>query len=113
MHELAVTQNILETCLKHAFAANANKIVNIKIVIGQFASILDDSVEFYWAIITNETIAQESKLEFIRIPASFNCRDCRVIFNWKENLYNCPSCNSTQISLQSGTEFYIDSIEIN
>jgi len=112
MHELTVTQNILETSLRHAQNANAKKITNIKIVIGQFASIIDDSIIFYWDLISKETIAKGSCLEFKRIPANFRCRDCEEFFSWNDDIFACPHCNSDKIIIQTGTEFYIESIEI-
>jgi hydrogenase nickel incorporation protein HypA/HybF len=57
MHELAVTQSILEICLRHAEEANAAKITDINLIIGQFSSIVDDSVQFYWDMIADGTIA--------------------------------------------------------
>jgi len=112
MHELAVTQSILETSLRYAQTAEAGKILSIRIVIGQFASFIDDSVEFYWNLISKETIAEGSILEFKRIPAAFLCQDCGSEFLWTENLYNCPNCRSKKITIQTGTEFYLESIEV-
>ena len=112
MHELAVSQNILDTSIKYAKAADAKKILSINIVIGQFASIIDDSLTFYWDLITKETIAQQSNLEFTRLPAKFCCRECGFLFNWDQDIYSCPACSSEKIIIQSGTEFYIESIEV-
>jgi hydrogenase nickel incorporation protein HypA/HybF len=113
MHELAVTQNILDTSIRHAQAAKAQKILSIKIIIGQFASIVDDSVAFYWDLIAKGTIAQEAILEFERVPAQFTCQDCAGKFLWEDNLISCPRCNSNRIKIESGTELFIDSIMID
>lgn len=112
MHELTVTKSILETCIKHAKAADAKKIISIKIVIGQFASIIDDSIMFYWNLLSDETFAKGSILEFERIPAIFCCQECKNTFEWNEEIFVCPYCSSNKITLQTGTEFYIQSIEV-
>jgi len=76
MHELSVTENILEIASRHAIKANAHSISDIHIVIGQLSSIIDDSVEFYWDIISEGTICKGARLHFSRIPARLECLDC-------------------------------------
>lgn len=61
MHELAVTQSILDISLRHAQKAGAEKITGINLVIGEFASIVDDSVQFYWELYAQGTIAQNAQ----------------------------------------------------
>ena len=64
MHELSVTESILEISLRHANKVNAKRITNLYLVIGQLASIVDDSVQFYWDIISKGTIAEGAMLHF-------------------------------------------------
>ena len=52
MHELAVTENILNIALTHAEKSDAARITNLYLVIGQLSSVLDDSVQFYWDLLT-------------------------------------------------------------
>jgi hydrogenase nickel incorporation protein HypA/HybF len=48
MHELAVTENILNIAVQHGTQANAVRVTSLQLVIGQLSSIVDDSVRFYW-----------------------------------------------------------------
>ena len=52
MHELSVTESILEITVRHAQDAGAIKVNDLYLVIGDLASIVDDSVQFYWEIIS-------------------------------------------------------------
>ena len=112
MHELAVTQNILEICLRHANQANATKITGINLVIGQFSSIVDDSVQFYWDMIANRTIAQEAVLHFNRIPGEMKCQSCGHAFQPTNRAFACPSCCSLQVRITNGEEFRVESIDV-
>jgi Zn finger protein HypA/HybF involved in hydrogenase expression len=71
MHELAVTESILEIALRHGQPAQARKITDLYLVIGQLSSIVDDSVQFYWDFISKNTPAEGAS--FSRIPAEFCC----------------------------------------
>lgn len=112
MHELAVTESILEIALRHAQQANAAKITAMNIVIGQLSAIVDDSVQFYWDIISADTPAQGAQLNFKRVAAEMQCRDCGFNFALDGKNLPCPQCGSTFIKVLHGEEFFLESIEI-
>jgi hydrogenase nickel incorporation protein HypA/HybF len=74
-------------------------------------SIVDDSVQFYWDIISEGTIAQGATLHFDRRPAMLRCQGCCCEFPMNEG-FVCPQCHSQQVSLISGDEFYLDTINV-
>jgi|GEM_PF-5568018 len=53
MHELSVTESVLEIACRHAGKAQAKRVTDIYLVIGRLSSIVDDSVQFYWNLISN------------------------------------------------------------
>ena len=112
MHELAVTQSILDISLRHAEKAGAKRITDINLVIGQFSSIVDDSVQFYWDIVANGTIAQGATLHFNRILGEMTCKSCGHVFQPKDDTFTCPSCSSISVKITKGEEFRVDSIDI-
>lgn len=112
MHELAVTENIFNIAVKHAEQAQAVRVTDVHLVIGRLSSIIDDSVQFYWDLVTQETICADSKLHFKRIPAKISCLDCSNEFQLEDELTPCPACNSIHLKILSGEEFWLDSIEI-
>jgi hydrogenase nickel incorporation protein HypA/HybF len=112
MHELAVTQNILDIALKHASQANARKITRLNLVIGQLSSIIDDSVQFYWDMVAANTIAEGAQLIFQRVKTVFTCLDCHYAFSPGQNSFSCPECSSSNIKITAGEEFFLESIEV-
>lgn len=112
MHEMAVTQSILTITCQHAERANAARITDIHLVIGQLSSIVDDSIQFYWDFIAAGTLAEGATLHFERIPAQLTCNDCSHTFALTAGLMPCPICDSLNLSVTAGDEFYIASIDI-
>lgn len=112
MHEYSVTENILNIACKHAANANAKRVTDIHITIGQLSSIVDDSVQFYWDIISKDTICEKATLHFNRIPAEIMCLACGNTYPIKDGLTACPECSSVRIKVIAGEEFLLDSIEI-
>lgn len=112
MHELAVTESILDIALNHAQMNGAKKVTDIYLVIGKLSSIVDDSVQFYWDFISKDSICQAAKLHFERIPAEFTCLDCGNTYQIDKELSPCPNCGSAKVQIHRGNEFWVDSIEI-
>lgn len=112
MHELPITQNILEIALKHGNQANAKRILYLNIVMGQLTSFIDDSIQFYWDIISKDTIAEGAVLNFKRIPAEFKCLDCYHVYLFETDEFLCPVCGGSNVEICAGKEFFLDSIDI-
>lgn len=112
MHELSVTESILEIASSHAKNAGASKVTQINLVIGKLSSIVDDSIQFYWDTISEGTICFGAKLSFVRPPAILHCTECGQDYPIDQELIPCPHCGSYQTTIVGGEEFFIDSIEI-
>jgi len=112
MHELPVTESVLEIALRHAKKADASNIKFINIKIGEYSSIIDDSIQFYWDIISKDTIAEGAILKFNRIPAKFLCLECDKEFKPGKSEFTCPYCKSNKVKLVQGNEFSLESIDI-
>ncbi len=112
MHELSITESILDIATQHARNADAKRVTHVYLVIGRLSSIVDDSVQFYWDILNKETICEGARLHFERIPARLTCLDCGATYTLSAELIPCPECQSSRVKVNSGEEFRVDSIEI-
>jgi len=112
MHELMVTESILEIALRHADQAKAGRISDLYLVIGALSSVVNDSVQFYWDFVSEGTAAEGATLHFRRIPAELACQACGNTYSPDENL-TCPACESSNIQIISGQEFFLEAIEIS
>ena len=113
MHELALTQNILDIAIKHAEKANAKKVNTIYLVIGQLSSVVDDSVSFYWDMISEGTIAEGASLQFRRIPTKMSCNKCNKEYDPTPGNFACPYCGSESVTVKQGNEFFLEAIDID
>ena len=112
MHELSVTEQILDIALRHAREAQAMRIRDVYLVIGELSSIVDDSVQFYWDFVSRGTIAEQSQLHFRRITAVMECDDCGHTYSPHQHLL-CPACGSRNITITAGEEFYLEAIDVD
>ena len=112
MHELTITESLLEIALRHANNANASRITDLYIVIGDLSSVVDDSVQFYWDIVAKDTLAEGANLHFERKATKILCLDCEEVYKPSNNTLVCPNCKSIRVKILNGEEFFLESINI-
>ncbi len=112
MHELSVTESILDIVCRHATDAGAQRVKRIHLVIGDLASIVDDSVQFYFDFLSEDTCARGAELVFERIPTRLACRACGHEWTPGSGDWTCPRCGAVGAQVVAGKEFYVDSIEV-
>ena len=114
MHELPVTQGILSVVLETAQQHGNRPVLAIDLVIGDLSSIVDDSVQFYFDILSRNTLAEGASLNFRREPATAHCWDCGHQFKTSIPLPSvCPDCGVNRLHISGGREFYLESIEVD
>jgi hydrogenase nickel incorporation protein HypA/HybF len=112
MHELGVTENIVNIALTKAGEAQANKVTQIKLVVGELSGFAPDCIQFYFDLLSKDTIAQGAVLHFESVPAQLRCRDCSAIFQAQDTLWACPKCQGRSVEISKGRELYIESMEV-
>jgi hydrogenase nickel incorporation protein HypA/HybF len=113
VHELSITQNILDIALEHAQKAGASRIGRINLVIGDMTGVAEECVRFYMGAISKGTAAQEAELVVCRVPITARCQDCGEDFEVQDFRWACPCCQSTRSDIVGGKELLVDSIEVN
>jgi hydrogenase nickel incorporation protein HypA/HybF len=113
VHELTITQNILDIALEHAQEAGASKITKINLVIGEMTGVAEDCVRFYMDAIGRGTAAEEAEITVRKVPVTARCRDCAGSFEVKDFRWVCPSCQGTRSDVVGGKELFVESIEVD
>jgi hydrogenase nickel incorporation protein HypA/HybF len=112
MHELSITQGILDVAINKAKETGSGKVLQIDLVIGEASSVVDDCIQFYFDIIGKGTIAEGARLNFNRRPLEMKCNGCGTVFNPGKEDWECPKCRKWDVQLKGGKEFYMESIEV-
>ena len=112
MHELSITQSILSIVLEKAEAAQASRIVKVNITMGKLSGVVDDCVQFYFELLSKDTIAAGASISFYQSPTKLRCRNCANVFMPADIDWTCPNCHSQGVEIISGRECFVESIEV-
>ncbi|SDP58610.1 hydrogenase maturation nickel metallochaperone HypA [Desulforhopalus singaporensis] len=112
MHELPVTEKILETALAHAEQHGLSRIHSITLKIGELTDLEDRWLNHYFDYLSKDTIAAGAHLVVIRVPIVLKCNVCQTrCETTKEKMADekCPHCGAEQrFSILSGREYFIE-----
>lgn len=110
MHELALTERMLELALKAAEQNGAERILRINIRLGVLSGVIPSCVEYYFRLQSRGTIAEGAELAMTAEPLRIRCRACGQESASDRTLLACPVCGSEDFQLLSGREYYVESL---
>ena len=120
MHELVIIEGILNAVIPEVEKHNVNKVLSIRLKIGEMAGLVPVCLEDYFQAASKGTIAEGAKLEIEKIPVAIHCNDCGYEGGMKSeekdgprelDFYRCPECGSAAFKITAGREYFVDSVE--
>jgi hydrogenase nickel incorporation protein HypA/HybF len=110
VHEMGIMAGILESSFEAAERADAQRITEIRITVGELTEIQEFALDFAFMSMTPGTIAEGAKLVVNTVAPSSRCRDCGLEYAHDRFEMICPSCGSFNVEPLTGRELRIDSI---
>jgi hydrogenase nickel incorporation protein HypA/HybF len=108
MHELAITQNIVDLVSK---AAQNRRVRRITIEVGALAGVMSDAIAFCFDEVAKGTHVEGAALDIRHIEGRVRCDDCGTELRAPDFLVRC-SCGSTRLTWLEGQELNVKSMEI-
>ncbi len=117
MHELQVTERILDVALKFAAGQNVTRIVNIHLRVGELSDVEGEWIQHYFDYLSKGTLAEDAKLEIENVPIVVRCSECQTEFELAKHELNdavCPQCGDDggNWTLISGREYTVTNMEV-
>jgi hydrogenase nickel incorporation protein HypA/HybF len=112
MHEYPITQSIVQISNEEALKHGAKKITEIRLKVGELSGLVPESLQIYFDMISQGTLAEGAKLMVEIVHIKFICNNCGNESGVVGGVYKCPKCDSKDIKIINGNEYMIDSMEV-
>jgi len=117
MHELSIVTSIVETVTETLAAlpesSRGARVLEVRLRVGALASVIPESLEFCWGIVSEGTPLEGSKLVVNMLPVVVHCVPCGQDVELEGvQSFRCPKCGEPCSDMRQGRELEIDSIEI-
>ncbi len=111
MHELPITQRIIEIASEAARERGAGRITKVQLVVGDASGYMADSIQLYFDLISAGSPCEGVSLEFEPVKSMLRCETCGQLFERKPFDFTCP-CGGQGRPTEIGREFYVKAIEV-
>ncbi|MGM0675642.1 MAG: hydrogenase maturation nickel metallochaperone HypA [Spirochaetota bacterium] len=115
MHELAVTEAILEVVLKAAERESARRVVTVNLTIGEFSDLKEEWIQRYFDHLARGTAAENARIAVATSVPNFVCDACGKEFSRSlrgVERVECPACRSRSCTLTGGMDYRVENVEI-
>lgn len=109
MHEMSITQGVVEICERNAAG---RRVLAVVMEIGELSNVMPDAVEFCFEACTKGTLLDGARLVIERIQGRGRCRGCAAEFAVKAFYESCPACGGYGVEILSGEELRVKELEV-
>jgi hydrogenase nickel incorporation protein HypA/HybF len=109
VHELSLAQAIAETAVRHA---DDRPVTEVHVRIGHLRQVVPDALDFAWTLLVEDSTLEHARLVIDHVPAVISCSGCHARTTLELPILVCAACGATDVLLESGDEFVIQSIAL-
>lgn len=113
MHECSIVEQLIKISSLKAMEAHAVKVQKINLVVGELTGYMEESLRFYFTLLSKDTVLSGASLCVTYVPVELKCPSCGKNFIRKKFTFECPCCGAQGEMTTKGTEFYIDTMEVD
>ncbi len=108
MHELAITQSIVDTVTARTGTA---KVSVVTVRVGQLSGVIPDAMRFCFELVTESTPLAGARLDIEQPEGRGHCRSCGADVVLPDMILLCP-CGSADVEVTAGRELAVASVEV-
>ena len=108
MREQEVSSALFRKIIQQADAA---RIRQIHIAIGEISELNQDVILQQWDGLTRGTVLEHARLRFRLVTAEVQCMSCFKKYHPVNGVIHCQNCGSFGAKILSGEEFHVETIE--
>ncbi|HEX9080218.1 MAG TPA: hydrogenase maturation nickel metallochaperone HypA [Desulfuromonadaceae bacterium] len=109
MHEMSITQGIIEICEQHA---GGRRVVSLDVEIGELSGVVPEAIEFCFEACSRGTRLEGARLKIIPIPGQGRCQDCGGETPLASVYGACARCGGYRVIITAGEEMRVREIEV-
>jgi hydrogenase nickel incorporation protein HypA/HybF len=108
MHELAITQSIVEMIVERTDGAS---VTAVHLRIGRVSGVVPDALRFCFDLVADGTPVQGARLEIDEPPGRARRRACGATFSVDDLVVLC-ACGSADVEVLGGDELLVSAVEL-
>ena len=112
MHEMSLAEDVLQIIEHAAGEQEFTRVKSVWLEIGQLACVEQESLRFYFEVVTRDSIAQQAQLQIIDIAGYGCCNQCANEMPLASIYDSCSKCGNYDIRIIRGDEMRVKELEV-
>jgi hydrogenase nickel incorporation protein HypA/HybF len=92
--------------------AEGQPVSSVTVRVGHLRQVVPDALLFSWEVVTDSSALKGAKLVIEQVPAVIECTNCGTQTTLDMPIMSCGSCESFDVTILSGEELVVVSMEI-
>lgn len=109
MHELSLMRSIVGTCVERA---EGRRVKSVRLRVGALSGVEVHALRFCFDVCTEGTVLAGAALTIDEVPGRAECRACGERVALERFVAVCPCEKRARLTVLSGDELLIDSMEV-
>jgi hydrogenase nickel incorporation protein HypA/HybF len=109
MHELSICSAIASMATKNA---EGRSVSQVTVRIGHLRQVVPDALQFSWEVVSSSTDLNDAALVIEQVPAVVECASCGARTTLELPILACGTCEGFDVTLLSGEELLVVSIDL-
>lgn len=110
MHEMSITQGIIDICEQHA---GGRRVIALDVEIGELSGVVPEAIEFCFEACSQGTLLEGARLNIIPIRGMGRCQECGCNTPLASIHDPCERCGGYGVAITAGQEMRVREIEVD
>ena len=107
-----MVESIYDVIISKLEEYGAKKVKQVRLVVGELTGVEDMTMKACFEMYVESTPAEGAQLVIKRVPVRVHCRVCGNEYETGIPFSECAICKKKSMTIISGKELYIDSLEV-
>jgi hydrogenase nickel incorporation protein HypA/HybF len=112
MHELSLSNGMLEIIEKQAIETGFDQVRVVRLEVGALSCVERDALRFCFDSVTRGSVADGARLEIVDVPGEAWCWDCEAVVPLARRGEACGRCDGYRLKVKDGEQVRILDLEV-
>jgi hydrogenase nickel incorporation protein HypA/HybF len=112
MHESSLVQALLRQIESIMRDNQATRVISLRVNVGAFSGVEPELFRYAYDALSEDSPVRGARLEMEVVPLECHCRECDDEFAVQDFRFECPSCESSSVSVIRGEGIVLENVTL-
>jgi len=111
MHETRFVNEIISVLKANLDKGVSERKISVNVRLSPFSHVTPEGLQESFKVLSEGENFKNVRLKVLPLEIALDCKSCKRSSQITKRVFSCPFCNSMDVNIQMGKEFFVESIE--